>query len=534
MSEGTTVITHKLEEMQELDHQLIRASEKGKIILILGAGASKNIDDEKPDWRKLAHALVEEYEQENLYPETVKKCKSFLEHGDSSDYVTIFTTLEKANKSAFWRIIRTKIYSLPKKEKLGLSHILAYLNPLLIITTNWDRLLDSLQGYEIINWKDNFRNKNDTEDDCLYLSFADRFEQKHPSVLFLHGHISRLDTVLITSDQYEKLYVVEKDREKSLSIKRFRPEFQYAPDIREIFLQDGVEVIVFGMNPKNSEFSEIISSLFGDVRKRIHILAPVTKEDIPMTIKQDVVLLEYPDNRHELALDFLVRLPPRKLNEETKKHYQVFSTFQRKEYLLAQEELEKKALSLKYCTENFTNVFGDDNYLKKTAHEYAEKVWKTKESGSHYRDVEDFSQDIFNGMKGRRDNLYQMIREQKIKRIYVLFKKDPRNIKDAELLRMKEASNLCQEYNVTLLTRWFLLEEHLDLQDAWPFKDPSMALIIGNTGSGFTVSLCHASQANDSSPVRFQWVHKDTVFSTNRLGWFTRAWDLAQEFNIQT
>lgn len=532
MLAGTTIVTHKLEEMQELDPRLIHASEEGKIILVLGAGASKNIDDEKPDWRKLAQALVEEYEQENLYPEAVEKCKSFLDNGDSSDYATLFTTLEKANKTAFWRIIRTKIYSLPKKEKLGLSHILAYLNPLLIITTNWDRLLDSLQGYENINWKDNFRDKNDTEDDCLYLSFAERFDQKHPSVLFLHGHISRLDTVLITTDQYEKLYVITKSEDKPAAINRFRPEFQYAPDLKEIFSQTDVEVIFFGMNPTNSEFPEIVSSLFGDVKRRIHILAPITEEELPKTIKQDIVLMRYPSDRHELALDFLVRLPPRKLDDETKKQYQVFSTFQRREYLLAQGGLEKNALSIKYCTENFTNVFGDDPYLEKTAREYAQKVWKSKESGSRFRNVEEFTHDILNGMKGRRDNLYQMIREQKIKRIYVLFKKNPRNIKDDELLRIKEASTLCEKHQVQLIVRWFLLEEHEDLQDAWPFKDPSMALIVGNKGSDFTVALCHASQANDSSPVRFQWVHKDTVFSTNRLGWFTRAWDLAQDYDI--
>jgi hypothetical protein len=228
----------------------------------------------------------------------------------------------------------------------------------------------------------------------------------------------------------------------------------------------------------------------------------------------------------------LVKLPPRIVDQDTSKQYQVFPTYQRKKYLLAQKYLESAAISIKYCTENFTNVFGSNTYLKDISREYAEKIWKEEVIVPPFKDVDEFTNDILEGMIARRENLENLIKNKKIKRIDVLFKKDPINMPQEEKQRIITAINLCSKNDMILQIKWFILNNHKDLQDAWPFQDPSMALIVGNSGSDFTVGLCHASQANDKSSVRFQWVHKDTFFANNRLAWFTRAWDLAEDYLI--
>jgi hypothetical protein len=132
-------------------------------------------------------------------------------------------------------------------------------------------------------------------------------------------------------------------------------------------------------------------------------------------------------------------------------------------------------------------------------------------------------------MIARRNNLRDLISKGKIKNIDVLFQKDPKIISSDDKIRIHDAMQLCKEGNVDLRIKWINLKLYNLLQDSWPFNDPSMALIIGNIDADYKIALCHASQANDISKVRFQWVHKDTIFSDNRLGWFTRAWDLASD-----
>jgi hypothetical protein len=320
----------------------------------------------------------------------------------------------------------------------------------------------------------------------------------------------------------------------SNEIKQFREQFKYAPDLMEIFSDPEVVVLFFGMNPRNTEFSGILKSLFGKLKRKVFVLTSMSKDQIPKKIRQDVCILQYPQTNRDLALDFLVRLPRRQIGQKVDDHYQVFSNFQRYEYLIAQRDLERKALSIKYCTENFTNVFGTDDYLKSVSNTHAKKLQDEQKeiTGSQSTSLEDFENSVLNGMIARRDNLYSLIREGKVKRIDVLFKKHPDKISEQDKQRIKDAIKLCKKGKVILKIKWIILDGIEVLRDSWPFDDPSMALIIGNADADFTVALCHASQANDKSKVRFQWVHKDTIFSRNRLGWFTRAWDLAQDLKL--
>lgn len=546
-----------LQRLNEIPPQLFNASKEGKLILVLGAGASKTIDERKPDWKNLTELLLDWYKFEWIFSNNYQQSKNVIPFGEyhyifhkfeadilsklidcdnllkSRDYQKILTILENINPSLFWEKLREIIYQIPTTEKLGLPHILAYLNPILIITTNWDRLLDSLKGYEIINWRDNFRDNDD--ENHLYLPFSNRIERGHPSILFLHGHISRLETVLITDNQYEKLYDIKKgEHDLKPKLKNFKDGFKYGPDLQNVISKSDVVLLFFGINPNNDEFEGIIKSLYGEQDGDIFILNSQSKEVIPKDLTQNIYILQYPQTKRELALDFLVKLPPRIEEESQLKQYQVFSSFQRKDYLISQRDLEKNALSIKYCTKIFTNVFGTDDYLKTISEDLSKGIWKEEKEiiGSSFISFEDFKKSIYEGMIARRDNLYSMINNKEIKRIDVLFQIDPSNIKDEEKERIKDAIELCKKSNVILQIKWINLIENSILQDNYPFKDPSMALIIGNSKSNFTVALCHASQATDNSDIRFQWIHIDTIFSRNRLGWFTKAWDLAIEYNI--
>jgi hypothetical protein len=109
MAPTNKVRTLKLENMHELPPRLIKASQEGKLVLLLGAGASRSIDEDKPDWRFLAENMVDKYEDEKLYPKEVKICRGILDDEYNNDYKKVFSTLEETNKNVFWNILRDNI-----------------------------------------------------------------------------------------------------------------------------------------------------------------------------------------------------------------------------------------------------------------------------------------------------------------------------------------------------------------------------------------------------------------------------------------
>jgi FlaA1/EpsC-like NDP-sugar epimerase len=111
----------EFEEMHELPVSLNNASEEGKLIFTLGAGASIKTDEEKRYWNILANLMVEKYENERKYQSEVKVCKDILANPDKNDYKFLFSTLEQSNRNKFWNflcsIIESRTCSVYKKSK---------------------------------------------------------------------------------------------------------------------------------------------------------------------------------------------------------------------------------------------------------------------------------------------------------------------------------------------------------------------------------------------------------------------------------
>lgn len=536
--------------MNQILSRLSIASKKGKLVLFLGAGTSKSIDKSKPDWLTLTDAMLESFKNQFDDLEEFYDLKNSSKKQDDQKY--ILSRLEEKNPVLFWEKFHENIYEIPHKDSLGFPHILLYLNPILIITTNWDRLLDGLRGYEMLNWKDHFRDKNVIQQDSSqqthhdqyqYLPLEKRFNAGRPSILYLHGHISRLESILSTNCQYRNLYVCRDETGKygyNIAPQQFN-EFDLQPNFSNLFGTSDVEVLFFGTNPTNSEFKGLVKSIFKDIHKNIYVLSSKSILNVANDIKQDITLLKYPTDRYELALDFLLRLEPRTEDGTGKKlkhenMYKVFSTIERQEYLDAQRELEKNALAIMYCTPKFTNVFSeDDTYIDTAARDFAKSVYGLQEKSIFYDkngkllEEKDYFEKVRDGMKRRRDNLLDLIEKKVITSIYVLFKDKP-NADDIK--RINYARKVC-EGKVNLYIRqinWELKSYKLLDNIEPPFEEPSMALIIGNPKAKFKVALCHASQATTTSYVRFQWIHTDTIFAENRLAWFDRAWELGKDY----
>jgi len=109
-----------------------------------------------------------------------------------------------------------------------------------------------------------------------YIPLNQRFQKGYPSILFLHGHISRLDTVLITSEQYDKLYITRNvctPKGTNIAIaEEFRKDFIHQPDFNAIFHNSEVEILFFGMEPTNQEFKGLVTSFFGTDNRDIFVL----------------------------------------------------------------------------------------------------------------------------------------------------------------------------------------------------------------------------------------------------------------------
>jgi len=77
-------ISLRSSQLKNILSTLSNTSNKGKLILVLGAGASKNIDETKPDWKTLAKKIVSEYNRIPKFKneDVLRHCKNILKENN--------------------------------------------------------------------------------------------------------------------------------------------------------------------------------------------------------------------------------------------------------------------------------------------------------------------------------------------------------------------------------------------------------------------------------------------------------------------
>lgn len=167
-------------------------SEKGKLIVFVGSGVSRNVQG-MPSWEDLIKAMANAigYSKCGSCNKRKKDCEErcLLKDSFSSDeYLKIPQYLYNRNKNLYEKIFREQFKEVSVSAPL--SEAIFKLNPAHIITTNYDHLLESTkceggQNYEVI-----------IEDKDLLKT------QKSKYIIKMHGDLDDLNSIVLKEEDY--------------------------------------------------------------------------------------------------------------------------------------------------------------------------------------------------------------------------------------------------------------------------------------------------------------------------------------------
>lgn len=202
-----------------LHDELKEILRKGKLIPFVGAGVSmsvKKIDSSEslfPSWKTLLLNSAEEIKKQNIKESASKLIEAYLEHAEDDSYLQAAKLAEKTLGNNSWNVfLKQQIslsYSQCEPSSLELAASIWKLNCPLIITTNYDKVLD---------WACPETKKQDLE----HWDIEAVHEQANslltglinPTVWHLHGRISNTNNLIITPDGYTNLYSEDGDKAK--------------------------------------------------------------------------------------------------------------------------------------------------------------------------------------------------------------------------------------------------------------------------------------------------------------------------------
>lgn len=164
--------------------RLIKRFEERKVVLFIGAGCSQSAGF--PGWRDLICALVEHFEDNGHRIRT--KVAPLIDDGRFSAAAEVCQSQDRSSYIEFMReaFDRPLIPDAPHYYKQ-----IAPLGVRLVVTTNFDSLIEEALGWNALTWKD-------THD------FPEYLRNDRSLVFHLHGVIHRSDTLIHTESEYRE------------------------------------------------------------------------------------------------------------------------------------------------------------------------------------------------------------------------------------------------------------------------------------------------------------------------------------------
>lgn len=506
--------------MQNPDMQLKQAAHSGQVVFFLGAGASRTMAENAPLWSDLAEGMVTYFEQQGEFgARLAERARSqFAKHPDDPKFA--LSQLEEGNAPLFYEGIRRVLQPAltPAGNGVGLPQLLAIIQPAVILTLSWDRLLDKTGDYELLTWRDEMRQGWDLR--SRHLCGA-------RTLYHLHGHVSRPDTLIATNRSYNMLY----NTETVGNLRRITGFKQTPAGLSRLFSDDEVHVVVIGVNPAGGEFAAILeASLAEESSALFHIVAERERLDHftealrnrPLGARLRWQGYGYARGEHHQVLEFIARLTGRsdgirqwldQSNPCWRPLYRVYPNEMRADYLYEQARLEEMAAEVWYATPCFTNVFGSDQYLRSAALAAASKAC-TQPTPTEV-------DAIYESMLHRRNVMLTGAQCGRIKAVRCMYWQETEDTA-ARIALARDSFKNPAEFSVKKLA----INAYPD--DSPPGLGPSFAVVIGNQSAPYRIALYHAHQAN-ASKASFQWLHVNTPTAEERLAWFARAWQSAVE-----
>ena len=183
----------KTEEIREIINDIRDKNLSNKLVVFVGAGVSKNVPS-IPDWNELVKKMADAINYNKYaYNKTSKtKCIddcSLKDKYSSDELLKIPQFLYNKDPNEYYRVLRTSIGHKPINDA-PFSNIIFQINPAHIITTNYDRLLES----------NNHINRS------LYDVIIDDKEMlasnKAKYILKMHGDIKHPETIILKEQDY--------------------------------------------------------------------------------------------------------------------------------------------------------------------------------------------------------------------------------------------------------------------------------------------------------------------------------------------
>ncbi len=184
-----------------MNEELLKAVGKGRLIPFVGAGVSLGVTQAAqtkfPNWKQLLDRL-EQVLRDRGDEVSIKGANLLRATIDADDLLAAANlALKRLRKSAFTRAV-IKAVSVQKHDcSLTLPQAIWGLNPKLVVTTNYDRVLQWAADHDepkvVLN----------TSHGEIHRIFD---HEERPKIWHLHGHMDTADSLILAPSQYKRLY----------------------------------------------------------------------------------------------------------------------------------------------------------------------------------------------------------------------------------------------------------------------------------------------------------------------------------------
>lgn len=280
--------------MTELfDKNLLMAIAQQTIVPFVGAGVSLGVNKSQSQqkfltWKQLLQVLVKELQ--GIDEKGANRVQSTIDDEDLLDAANI--ALKKLGKAAFADAVVRAVSVLRPDCDLTLPQAIWGLNPRLIVTTNYDRVLQ--WGGEDRDPKVVLNNSH-SELQALF------DEAGRPKIWHLHGHMDNADSMILAPDQYRPLYAAINDSSSELR--------NAALTLQQIFTRQPVLFIGFSMTDEYvlDAIEQGLQAFKGYAPSRWALLKQGDQRVKELWEKYQVRVIEYEDHGQPL-IDLLQKL----------------------------------------------------------------------------------------------------------------------------------------------------------------------------------------------------------------------------------
>jgi len=286
-----------------LEEELKKLISENKVIPFVGAGVSKDVkykNGEKAfvNWKELLEILNQKVNDENK-----RNGIEYFLKSKNIDYLQIADMIEKElSVNEFNKVLKETFdidLSLIDETTLELAQTIWELNSKLIITTNYDKIL---------NYSCSDINKN-------YWDIEAPFEQakllrdgvENPTIWHIHGHIDNVDNIILTSKKYNELYTTNSENSKYKSA---------LETLRHIISSKSLLFIGFSLDDEFviNQLNRTIKIFGGNSHEHYVLCKQGSNQN---TLNKNIKVIEYENHGQDL-IEKIKSLAPILINNENK------------------------------------------------------------------------------------------------------------------------------------------------------------------------------------------------------------------------